>query len=275
MSKRRGSANKMNGAAASSRDTGLTLFDTTTCETSEPSRALSTQDTSTCSAEVSPARTCRTRGTVLASRANEAVCGESLRESFANFDRESSSWKTSQRSLLGGWTSFSENWPRSGMMLSGRVFELPTLGLPTDETDSSSSHGGQQWNTPTVEDAGRNGSPEWAKRWADGETIPETQQRLRTQALWPTPKVQDEKHTTISPSEAARNTPTLATAAMLSQRSECPTPGSLNPEWVGQLMGFPAGWTSPITDGPSAQENSKGSGKRLASRRSGTNDDND
>lgn len=39
------------------------------------------------------------------------------------------------------------------------------------------------WLSPTVEDAGRNGSPEWAERWAKGETIPEHQQRLRTQSL--------------------------------------------------------------------------------------------
>lgn len=37
------------------------------------------------------------------------------------------------------------------------------------------------------------GSPEWAARWASGEVIPETQQRLRTQvlAVWPTPSVGD------------------------------------------------------------------------------------
>lgn len=236
MSKRRGSANKMNGAAASSRDTGLTLFDTTMCETSEPSRALSTQDTSTCSAEDSPARTCHTRGTVLALRANEAVCGESSRESFANFDRESSSWKTSQRSLLGGWTSFSENWPRSGMMRSGRAFELPTLERRTDETDSSSSRG--WWMTPSVMDS-----------FPFSET---SQERVRRQKqVMLVHQVND------------------SVAVRVGGHS------GMNPDWEGQLMGFPAGWTSPITDGPSAQENSKGSGKRLASRRSGTNDDND
>jgi hypothetical protein len=54
----------------------------------------------------------------------------------------------------------------------------------TGESDCSSSGG---WNTPTVEDSTRAGSPEWAARWANGETIPETQQRLRTQIHWPTP----------------------------------------------------------------------------------------
>jgi hypothetical protein len=58
------------------------------------------------------------------------------------------------------------------------------LERPTAESDCSSSGG---WNTPTVEDSTRAGSPEWAARWANGETIPETQQRLRTQIHWPTP----------------------------------------------------------------------------------------
>ncbi len=46
--------------------------------------------------------------------------------------------------------------------------------------------------TPTVEDAGRAGSAEWAARWAAGEVIPETQQRLRTQVLMlPKPRATD------------------------------------------------------------------------------------
>lgn len=42
--------------------------------------------------------------------------------SFAWWDRDSSSWRTSQRSFLEGWTSFSENWPKQGLMRSGHVF---------------------------------------------------------------------------------------------------------------------------------------------------------
>ena len=38
-------------------------------------------------------------------------------ESFAWWSQDSSSWKTSQRSLLTGWTSFSESWPRQGLIL--------------------------------------------------------------------------------------------------------------------------------------------------------------
>ena len=43
------------------------------------------------------------------------------------------------------------------------------------------------WVTPTVEDASREGSRSWAERWASGARVPDTHQRLRTQAHWPTP----------------------------------------------------------------------------------------
>ena len=54
------------------------------------------------------------------------------------------------------------------------------------------------WLSPTVEDAGRKGSDEWATKWANGP-IPFTQQRLRTQvkmaqailASWPTTRATD------------------------------------------------------------------------------------
>jgi predicted DNA-binding protein YlxM (UPF0122 family) len=48
--------------------------------------------------------------------------GLSTRESFANYDRATSSWKTSQLSLFGGWVEFSETWPRAGMTLNGRSY---------------------------------------------------------------------------------------------------------------------------------------------------------
>jgi hypothetical protein len=45
-----------------------------------------------------------------------------LCESFAWYDRNTSSWKTYQQSFLTDWTPFLENWPRQGLMLNGHVF---------------------------------------------------------------------------------------------------------------------------------------------------------
>jgi hypothetical protein len=50
------------------------------------------------------------------------ACSTNSCVSFAWWDRDSWSWRTSQRSLIEGWTSFSENWPKQGLMRNGHVF---------------------------------------------------------------------------------------------------------------------------------------------------------
>ena len=52
---------------------------------------------------------------------HEADCGVNTQESFAKWDRELSSWRTSQLCLFEGLTEFSERWPTSGTMRNGRV----------------------------------------------------------------------------------------------------------------------------------------------------------
>ncbi len=60
-------------------------------------------------------------------QAHEAGCGESLPDWLANYDRSSSVWRTSQHCLEGGLEPFLGIWPRSGMMLNGTAYRLPTL----------------------------------------------------------------------------------------------------------------------------------------------------
>lgn len=59
-------------------------------------------------------------------------CGLNLPESFARFDRDTSSWKTSVTSLFEGLDAFSGNWPRAGLMLSGRCYRRPRLARRTE-----------------------------------------------------------------------------------------------------------------------------------------------
>ena len=68
------------------------------------------------------------------SKASEADCGEKWPASYAKWDPDTSSWKTHQSSLLGGWESFSETWPRWGMMRGGESYPLPPLVPPTSES---------------------------------------------------------------------------------------------------------------------------------------------
>lgn len=63
--------------------------------------------------------------------------------------------------------------------------------------------------------------------------------------MWPTPTTRDYKGG--YPAEYTRNTPTLTAEATQSE-GKPHSSGSLNPEWVEWLMGFPAGWTSLTSD---------------------------
>ena len=68
----------------------------------------------------------------------EAGFGESLPASFAYFDRDSSLWKTRQRSFIEGWETFSATWPEWGLMLNGECFGRVPLVLHTCEPGCSS-----------------------------------------------------------------------------------------------------------------------------------------
>ena len=86
------------------------------------------------------------------SQENDRDSGTNSRESFASFDPVSSSWRTSQRCLVEGWTPYSEPWPRSGTMRSGRACELPTWAQRIDGIGCSSSRGEQVWPTAAAMD---------------------------------------------------------------------------------------------------------------------------
>lgn len=310
MSRRSGNANRTRGVAASSLDTGPTLFDMTTCEASAP-----TLPALTSYAAGSPAKTCLSLGKALASQASVAVCGSSSRASLAFFDRASSSWRTSQLSCLGGWTSFSETFPKRGMMRSGSIFAPPTWERLIDASDSSSLDGA--WATPRAEERQQRNSADsyvalslQVKNWPtptreDGESarrrknaqggasltevaaprlwptpsvgdvtggrsVPagttttgqtpdgrKVQMGLQTvvrSSVWPTPRASpnENRQTKLTPSQiAGTHGLSLAAVAVTGEASTKETAGgSLNPDFVEELMGFPKGWTR--TDGPPA-----------------------
>ena len=55
------------------------------------------------------------------------------RESFPKYDRNLSSWKTRQCSLLGGLEEYSQTWPEWGWMRNGECLELLPLERPITE----------------------------------------------------------------------------------------------------------------------------------------------
>jgi len=67
-------------------------------------------------------------------RLQNLVCGTNSTESFAYYDRDTSSWKTCQQSFLEDLESFSETWPRQGITVNMRAYQHRMLGPVTKET---------------------------------------------------------------------------------------------------------------------------------------------
>jgi DNA (cytosine-5)-methyltransferase 1 len=128
---------------------------------------------------------------------------------------------------------------------------------PTPQVDSFRSRSGKrkhemglgqmarlEWPTPTAQDAKNNAGP----AQLEGHATP-----LNVAAHWPTPTVQDARNKS-KPSQCERNSPPLNIIARLGQGEHDGQPGpvslnapgrlegSLNPDWVAQLMGVPEGW---------------------------------
>jgi hypothetical protein len=163
-------------------------------------------------------------------------CGEKWHGSFTKYDPDSSLWKTHQCSLLEDLESFSETWPRWGLMRSGECWEQQTLAHRTSETEFGFLP------TPTAsmmpcEETVRI----MRKQWLEGKMSLEEASAIAGRDVrksqgkveaWPTPTAHNAKETN-APSEALRNEPTLASRVG----------GKLNPMWVEWLMGWPLGWT--------------------------------
>ena len=87
------------------------------------------------SAGASHAKTSLLPARVKESRAKDQDFGKRWPASSAKWNPDTSSWKTHQCSLLEGWESFSETWPKWGMMLDGEFWELPAWVPNTDENE--------------------------------------------------------------------------------------------------------------------------------------------
>lgn len=117
----------------------------------------------------------------------------------------------------------SVSWPKWATAWDGACMELATLALRTGGKGSS------LWRTPQAADADR--GPCFADAPNRGEHSLTTQVKL-----WPTPVRQDSSgHGRITPDKP---TATHHTGTSLVDAAG----GSLNPDWVSRLMGFPDGW---------------------------------
>lgn len=111
----------------------------TTCRHSAPtiqtapnaSRGCESIEPTSLSRAVSRAKTLARRAVAKDYPARALASGGNLPESFARFDRDSSSWRIPQCLFQGDWSAFLGTWPRAGMMRSGECWRLPMLERAT------------------------------------------------------------------------------------------------------------------------------------------------
>lgn len=171
------------------------------------------------SAEGFPARTFHAQEKERESTENAAECGEKWRELLVKYDRNTHSWKTHLCLWEEDLPESSVILPRWGIMRDGVCWGRQTLAHRIDETESGLSPNGQTFfHTPTT-------------TGLDGGSNSRKALKKRMQNL-PTPMAHMAKEMN-SPSEANRNTPTLAYLVG----------GKVNPEWIEWLMGWIIGQT--------------------------------
>lgn len=169
-----------------------------------------------------------------------AGCGGSSRASFARWDRDSSSWRTSQRCFDGEWETYSGRFPTSGTMRNGIACPRDPWERPTVATASSS------WPTPTATDATMRGERAGIPESVLSSPTPVSGHNVSLQhtvRIWPTPQAADARNRGHAESGAVLRRRAKGKQIMLSQ-SVSPHSGNLNPTWVEWLMGFPLGHTA-------------------------------
>lgn len=169
---------------------------------------------------------------------------------FARYDPATSCWRTLQGSLLSEWETLPETWPRSGMTRNGIAYRRAGSVPPIYASGSS------LWATPQAHDA-HPGNPARVGRFGTRHGGRNLNDEV---AMWPTPTAGDSRNsrnatanrspgsshhpgTTLSDAIRMLPTPTANRWDGLQGHGVNVVTGSLNPEWVEWLMGYPAGWT--------------------------------
>ena len=219
-------------------------------EQSQQSDWLQTELESMSLQGASPAKTFQSQETEQEYKTEHAVAyGQSAPVCLGSFDLNTPSLKTSQTCLMEngelGLSEYSGTFPRSGMMRSGTVYQLPNLARTTTEIGSG------YWPTPRAQERAEKSLPPSRVNDPGKCTLSQAmhhpywnaskkrigqpghpKEALREAVFWPTPTAHNAKEGAY-PSEYERNTPTLSAQAG----------GKLNPMWVEWLMGFPLGHT--------------------------------
>lgn len=152
-----------------------------------------------------PARTSAWPVPAPASTVSSRASGANSRAWFARWDPSGCEWRTAQRSLLGDSESFSATWPRSGLMLAGTCYPLPTAAPRICVSESGSSPGAVFPTPCTVYSGSMFNRSDCA-----GAAQRPTLGAMARHNLWPTPTVTGNSN---RPGASKKSGTGLATAA--------------------------------------------------------------
>jgi len=126
----------------------------------------------------------------------EADYGRNMRVSFAKFDPVSYSWKIPHFLFQGDLATYSQTWPRWGMMVRGECFQLPPWVQDTGATAFGELSGAgieaaaESAPWPTVTAKGNGNRSEYGGKSGDGLDTAVKRAGAKS-APWPTPKCRD------------------------------------------------------------------------------------
>jgi hypothetical protein len=153
--------------------------------------------------EASLAKTSHAREKAREYAAKEADCGRSMRVSFAKYDPVSCLWRIPHFLFQEDWATFSQTWPRWGMMVHGECYQLPPWVQDTDAiafgelSDDGIEPTGESAR-PTVTVHGNANKSDYGGKSGDGlETA--VKRAGAVSALYPTPTVHDRIRGQIKP----------------------------------------------------------------------------
>ena len=182
-------------------------------------------------AEGSPARTYQKPVQAEGSRGRGAACSSRPFAWLQYLSLGTFCWRTSQRSLLGGWIEYSASWPRSGMTQNGTAYRLQTLAHRISATGYLSLEQKREiFPTPIVGDSRAAGSRK--KR----SCLSLTDVVCRGRRRWPPPAASATRPRGNPESLSVQRRILAGKQVALSQTVS----GMLNPEFVEWLMGFPS-----------------------------------
>lgn len=196
--------------------------------------------------------------------ASSQASSSNSQESFAFWDRDSSSLRTAQLSLFEDWIEYSERLPNSGSMRNGELYRHENSALRTFESESGllptptatpygSNQGGSQGRegkerlsldqmarsgkwipTPTASDA--KGSRNCTHNYPEGSTAKPGVTLTDFVTMYPTPASRDYRYP---------NKKSYAERGGGKKGEQLPNVvgGPLNPAFVEWLLGYPIGHT--------------------------------